>query len=120
MHCESEGGIWKPGGSGKSTIGGGGIACAEEVAATVRIASAVKHTFTKPAQRFTRLIVPPVVLHMHEGRSTVTLSSVLKIGITQNTLVDVARASYRLQHTRKKRNGPTKLKVSEPAIQSFT
>jgi hypothetical protein len=44
MHFESDGGIWKPAGSGKSTIGGGGIACADAVEAIVRMASTVNPT----------------------------------------------------------------------------
>ena len=81
----SDRGIWKPGGSEKSIIDGGGIACADTLGATVRMASAVKPAFESNEnllESFVRLTVP-LILHVLEGRSSVTLSSVPKIGVTQ-------------------------------------
>jgi hypothetical protein len=62
MHFKSDGGIWKPGGSEKSIIGGGGIACADILGATVRMASTVKlavESNENVSECFMRLTVPP-------------------------------------------------------------
>jgi hypothetical protein len=64
MHFESDGGIWKPGGSEKSIIGGGGIACAETAWAIAKIASTVKPVFESNEivlESFVRLTFPPLL-----------------------------------------------------------
>jgi hypothetical protein len=89
MHFESDGGIWKPGGSEKSIIGGGGIACADTLGATVRMASTVKPAFESNEnvlESLMRLTFPPCYFICVRGAISVTLCSVPKTGITQKTL----------------------------------
>src|SRR5580692_2784776 len=81
MHCESDGGIWKPAGSEKSIIGGGGIACADTVGATVRMASTVKPAFESNEnvlESLMRLTFPPCYFICVRGAISVTLCSVPK------------------------------------------
>jgi hypothetical protein len=83
MHCESDGGIWKPAGSEKSIIGGGGIACADTLGATVRMASTVKPAFESNEnvlESLMRLTFPPCYFICVRGAISVTLCSVPKTG----------------------------------------
>src|SRR5579864_5806740 len=88
MHFASDGGIWKPSGSEKSMIGGAGIACADTVGATAKMASTVKPAFESNEnvlESFIWLTFPPCYFICVRRAINVTLSSVPKIGITQKT-----------------------------------
>src|SRR5580692_8628496 len=101
MHFESDGGIWKPGGSEKSIIGGGGITCADTLGAIVRMASTVKPAFESnenALESLMRLTFPPCYFICVRGAISVTLCSVPKTGITQKTLWG-GKAWCRLRHT---------------------
>ena len=102
MHFESDGGIWKPGGSEKSIIGGGGIACADTLGATVRMASAIKpavQSSENVSESFVRFTVPPLLLHMVRGAISVTLDSVPEGPGSPRRKLGEAKAWHRLQHT---------------------
>jgi hypothetical protein len=88
MHFESDGGIWKPAGSGKS-ISGGGIACADALGAIVRMAIAVKPAFESIenlSESLMRLTFPPCYFICVRGAISVTRCSVPKTGATQKRL----------------------------------